>query len=78
MLLKVYRRAVGLIFQPSDMPASKAREISLVCNHSARSALSDDPNNDPVFDQVEKKLFSSTFPHAPKPSNQRYSRKRFE
>jgi hypothetical protein len=37
------------------MPASKALEISLVCTYSAKSALSNDVNDDFVRDKVEKK-----------------------
>jgi hypothetical protein len=39
-----------------SMPASKALEIFLVCTYSAKSALSDDVNDDFVCDKVEKKI----------------------
>jgi hypothetical protein len=39
----------------SSMPASKALRILLVCAYSAKSALSNDVNNDFVRDKAEKK-----------------------
>jgi hypothetical protein len=37
------------------MPASRALVILIGCAQFARSALSDDVNDDPVLDKVEKK-----------------------